>query len=887
MSPPIIDWNAPAGTYPYTKGIHPEMYRKQFLRMRLFAGERLAPDTNARFHALLARGATGLSTAMDLPTLMGRDSDNELSLSEVGWDGVAIDTIEDVIELYQAIDIGNPDPKKRITVSATINGPAAVFMAMYIAMAEERGIPRGFLIGTVQNDILKEYQAQKEWIVPVDAGVNMVAQTIEFAVRHMPKWNMVSNSGYHIREAGASAAEEIAITLANGLAYIRAAMRRGLSSDQAAVHISHFFDIHNDFVEEVAKIRAARTLWAVKMKEEIGATNEQSWKLKTHAQTAGCTLTREQPYNNIIRVTLQGFAAVAAGVQSLHTNSFDEVLCTPTERAAIIALRTQQIIKEETGITNYIDVFGDSSAIACRTKELFKDAWEIIDEIERAGGAVEATKSGMIERMIAASALRQEEVIHNGARKIVGCTIHHQDDEEYPVFAIEDRRRRRECEDAQIKRLRKIHSKRDNGAIPKLLHEIRRIAANGENIMESLIAAAHSRATLGEMCGALRDAYGTYGERDTCIPPRRTVAMEETAHSCRLARPVRILMAKGGLDGHKRPLYTLLPFLRDIGAEVVYPGLHCSINELVKRAREEAVEIIGISKHTGSPVRYFRALKKALNESGLDKTVTIIGGGIADPEEIKELNALGIAKFFPSDPSFRKIGTYLQEFSQKMSSPYANKTSPPTIETCTHVIGIQGAGGVGKSTLIGACITAFRKKEFSVAVIAIDPTESESGGALLGDALRMREHYGDPNVRIRSIGTRGSPHAIAEQLPDLIEEARRWSDIVIVETAGAGQSDTALGKLVDTYVVFPDIGGDAINLMKAGPQHHAHFLVYNTRGESDQNVEYLLSRFAASLPKRDGFLARAFTLNALGGFGIEDLVEAILNRAEFLKRNHP
>ncbi|MCH2144670.1 MAG: methylmalonyl-CoA mutase family protein [Phycisphaerales bacterium] len=494
------------GNYPFTRGIHEQMYRKRLWTMRQFAGFGSADDTNARFKYLLenARGTkanTGLSTAFDLPTLMGRDSDDVLSAGEVGRCGVAIDTIDDMERLYADI------PVDKVTVSQTINGPACVIWAMYIAMARKRGIAPSQLGGTLQNDILKEFHSQNEFIYPPEASVKLVVDTIEYATQNCPRWNSVSISGYHIREAGSTAVQELAFTLRDGMEYVEAAMERGLDVDTFAPRLSFFFNAHNEFFEEICKLRAARRIWAEAMKERYGARNERSWWMRTHVQTAGCSLTEQQPLNNIVRVAYQALAGVLGGTQSLHTDSMDETLGLPTETAVRVALRTQQILAHETGVHRTVDPLGGSWYVEALTDQMQADADGIIKEIDDMGGVVEGIHKGYFRRSIAEASYRFGQEMEAGDRVIVGVNAYQDGNEEQPVEILQIPH---QVETDQCDRLARFRRDRDDEETARALDGIRAAARNGENVMESLVEGALKCCTLGEMVQAMADVFGRY-----------------------------------------------------------------------------------------------------------------------------------------------------------------------------------------------------------------------------------------------------------------------------------------------------------------------------------------------------------------------------------------
>lgn len=491
------------GQYPFTRGVYPSMHRGQLWTMRMFAGFGTASQTNARFRYLLEHGQTGLSTAFDFPTLMGYDSDSPRALGEVGMCGVAVDTLKDMEILFDGI------PLDEVTTSMTINGPAIVLLAFYIALADQRGIPRHTLGGTVQNDCLKEFIAQHAWVVPPKPAMRIVTDMIEFCTAELPRWHPVSISGYHIREAGATAVQELAFTLADGIAYVQACVERGMAVDSFAPRLSFFFDVHSDFLEEVAKFRAARRMWARIMKQRFGATDPRSLRQRTHAQTAGVSLTAQQPFNNIARVAMQALAAVMGGVQSLHTNAYDETYALPTQESVTLALRIQQIIAHETGVTNSIDPLGGSYAIEWLTNHLEEQANAYITKIDRMGGMLEAVEQGYPQREIAASAYHRQRQVEANEKVIVGVNKHrHQAKDKIPTLKIDE-----EAQVAQVQALIQLKQSRDQQAIEAALAAVQAAAEQGTNLMPPMIAAAKVYCTEQELCDVLRRVFGTHSDR--------------------------------------------------------------------------------------------------------------------------------------------------------------------------------------------------------------------------------------------------------------------------------------------------------------------------------------------------------------------------------------
>jgi methylmalonyl-CoA mutase N-terminal domain/subunit len=491
------------GQFPYTRGVHHTMYRTRLWTMRQFAGMGTPKQTNERFKYILKQGGTGLSTAFDLPTLMGYDSDHPRSLGEVGKCGVAVDTLADMEIIFGDIDLSE------VSVSMTINSTAPMALAMLLIVAEKQGVPLERVRGTLQNDILKEYIAQKEFIFPPRPSVGLITDLIKYCTAEVPQWNTISISGYHIREAGSTAVQELAFTLADGFAYIEAAMEAGLDVDDFAPRLSFFFNAHSDFFEEIAKYRAARRIYAKRMRDKYKAKNPKSWLLRFHTQTAGCSLTAQQPENNIARVAIQGLSAVLGGTQSLHTNSMDETLALPSEKAALIALRTQQIIAYETGVANTVDPLAGSYFVESLTDDMERECEKIFEEIERRGGVIKAIEDGYFQREIARAAYEYQREIERRERKIVGMTDFVLEDEklEIPVLRID-----RDVEDGQVAFVRKIKAERDQAKAKRTLDNLRSVAAGNGNTFEAIMECSRAYVSIGEMCDVLRGVWGEWVE---------------------------------------------------------------------------------------------------------------------------------------------------------------------------------------------------------------------------------------------------------------------------------------------------------------------------------------------------------------------------------------
>ncbi len=490
------------GQYPFTRGVYPSMYRGRLWTMRQFAGFGTAAQTNERFRYLLDHGQTGLSTAFDMPSLMGHDSDHAKSEGEVGREGVAVDSVDDMQTLFSGIDLGE------VSVSMTINAPAPIMLAYYVVAAEEQGVPAERLNGTIQADILKEYIAQKEWCFPIDPAMRFLGDMIEWSTERMPRWNSVSISGYHIREAGSTAAQELAFTLKDGLTYVQQAVDRGLDVDAFAPRLSFFFNAQIDFFEEIAKYRAARRIWARELRETFGAKDPKSWLMRFHTQTAGVSLTAQQPLNNIVRTAIEALAGVLGGTQSLHTNSYDEALALPTEEAVRIALRTQQIIAHETGVASTIDPLGGSYFVEALTDEMERKAYEYFAKIDELGGMVEAVKLNYPQREIADASYELQAEIDSGRRVVVGVNAHTEgDDEQTPLLHIDPALERQ-----QIDRVQAVRARRDGAAVEVALTALRETAASQRNLMPPMLDAARAHATEGEIVIALQDVWGDYTE---------------------------------------------------------------------------------------------------------------------------------------------------------------------------------------------------------------------------------------------------------------------------------------------------------------------------------------------------------------------------------------
>ena len=492
------------GEFPYTRGVYPDMYQGKLWTMRQFSGYGSAEETNRRCKFLLEQGQTGLSIAFDLPTLMGIDSDNPFSEGEVGKCGVVVDSLEDLEIVFEGIRLD------QVTTSMTVNAPAAVLLAMYVAVADKQGVDRAKIRGTVQNDILKEFIAQKEWIYPPQPSMRLVVDSIEFCTKHLPAYNSISISGYHIREAGSTALQELAFTLRDGIEYVEACLRAGMAVDDFAPRLSFFFDSHNDFFEEIAKFRAARRLWAHVMRDRFGAKKEQSWMCRFHTHTSGYSLTAQQPANNVVRTTIQALAAVLGGTNSLHTNSRDEALSLPTEEAARIALRTQQILAHESGVPDTADPLGGSYFVETLTNQMEEGAWKYFDKIDAMGGMIEAIEKGFPQKEIQEASYRYQKAVESKEEIIIGVNEYVSDD---APLRIKTQHISPELRVQQVKRLQKLRAGRDSQAVNRTLSELKEAAQSDQNLMPLLIDCVKEYATLGEICDTLKEIFGTYQER--------------------------------------------------------------------------------------------------------------------------------------------------------------------------------------------------------------------------------------------------------------------------------------------------------------------------------------------------------------------------------------
>ena len=489
------------GVYPFTRGIQSSMYRGRLWTMRMFSGLGGPEETNKRFHFLLDHGETGLSIAFHYPTLMGYDSDSPLARGEIGKCGVAIDTLKDMEILFEGI------PLDKVTTSMTINPPASILLAMYIVVAEKQGVSKKEIGGTIQNDMLKEFIAQKTFMLPPKPSLRIIVDTIEYCTKEVPRWNTISISGYHIREAGATVVQELAFTLADGIAYVEAAMERGLNVDDFAPRLSFFFDSHIDFFEEIAKFRAARRMWAKIMRERFMAKNPRSWMLRFHTQTSGCSLTAQQPFNNVVRTAYEALAAVLGGTQSLHTNSLDETYAIPTEEAATIALRTQQILAEETGVANTIDPLAGSYFFEALTHQIEEEAWEYIRKIDEMGGMVAAIERGYPQAQIAESAYKYQRQIDSGEKVVVGMNKYATDHSPITIWRMKP-----EIEERQLRRLKEVKQIRNNAKVKEYLHQIQKTSQESENLMPHIINAVREYATIQEICDVWREVFGRYSD---------------------------------------------------------------------------------------------------------------------------------------------------------------------------------------------------------------------------------------------------------------------------------------------------------------------------------------------------------------------------------------
>jgi len=628
------------GEYPFTRGVYPTMYRGKLWTMRQFAGLGSPDETNKRFKYLLERGQMGLSVAFDLPTLMGCDSDDPLSAGEVGWCGVAIDTLQDMEALFKGI------PLDKVTTSMTINAPAAAVFAMYLVVAQKQGINPKFLGGTIQNDILKEFIAQKEWIYPPEPHLKLITDTIIYSLKNTPSWHPISISGYHIREAGSTAVQELAFTLYNGLTYVEALAKAGLNIDEFAPRLSFFFNSHNDFFEEIAKFRAARRIWAREIKKRYKPKNPESCAMRFHTQTAGCSLVGEQPYNNIVRVAIQALAGVFGGSQSLHTDSMDETFATPTEKAATIALRTQQIIAHESGVTNTVDPLGGSYYVEALTNRMEEETHKYFEKLDSLGGMVKAIQKGFPQKEIHEAAYAYQKEIDKKERIVVGLN-EFISKEEHPIETLKIDPL---VEERQIKNLNRLKKGRENRRIINSLDKLKEGAEKGDNLMPFIIESVKLYATIGEISNALKDVYGSYEEP---FWPKKGKYVKKKK---------KLLISKVGQDGHDRGVKILVKFLKDNGFDIVYSGLRKAPEDIVEQAIQENVDALGISILSGAHKSWIPNIINLLNKKGRTD-IKVIGGGIIPEEDIPELEAMGVKKVFHPGTPLEEILGYIRKIT--------------------------------------------------------------------------------------------------------------------------------------------------------------------------------------------------------------------------------
>ena len=626
------------GAFPFTRGLHPSGYRGRLWTMRQYAGFGTAAESNRRYRYLLEQGTTGLSVAFDLPTQIGYDSDAPQAGGEVGRVGVAIDSLEDMETLLEGL------PLDRVSTSMTINATASILLALYVAVARRRGIPEGALSGTIQNDILKEYVARGTYIFPPGPSLRLVTDVLAYGAAHVPKWNTISISGYHIREAGATAPQELAFTFANALEYVRAARQAGLDPDRFGERLSFFFACHSDFLEEVGKFRAARRLWARLMRERFGVENPKAQQLRFHVQTGGVTLTAQQPDNNVVRVALQALTAVLGGCQSLHTNAKDEALALPTEASARLALRTQQVIAFETGVADTVDPLGGAYAVEAATEAVENEALRVLDAIETKGGALRAIERGEI-RVVGVNCFTEGEpsALVEGA---------------HSVQKVDE-----SAEREQIERLRAFRSRRGASEVEAALRGLRDALASGQNVMPPSIRAAHAGVTTGEWAGVLRDLYGDY-RAPTGVAVSAAPAQDERLSGVRrevhklaeaLGRPPKILIGKPGLDGHSNGAEQIAVRARDAGMEVVYEGIRLTPAEIVQSARDEGVHVVGLSILSGSHGVLVVDVLEGLRRAGLGGVPVVVGGIIPDDDAAKLVEA-GVRRVYtPKDFDLNSI----------------------------------------------------------------------------------------------------------------------------------------------------------------------------------------------------------------------------------------
>jgi methylmalonyl-CoA mutase N-terminal domain/subunit len=624
------------GEYPYTRGVQPTMYRGRYWTMRMYAGFAMAEESNKRYKYLLEQGQTGLSIAFDLPTQIGYDSDDPVAEGEVGKVGVAINSLADMEILFDGISLD------KVSTSMTINATASVLLAMYIAVGEKQGIPANKLSGTIQNDILKEYAARGTYRFPPKPSMRLITNIFEYCAKNIPEWNTISISGYHIREAGSTAAQEIAFTLADGIAYVEAALKAGMKVDEFAGRLSFFFNANNDILEEVAKFRAARRLWAKIMKERFKAQEPKSWMFRFHTQTAGSTLTAQQPENNIVRVALQTVAAVLGGTQSLHTNSKDEALALPTEESVRVALHTQHIVAYESGMADTIDPLAGSYYIEYLTSELEKEAAGYIAEIDKIGGAVIAIEKGYIQKEIEDSAYLYQMEIEKKERIIVGVNDFIVNEPPPKGLMRVDS----SVEEKEKSRLTKLRAGRDNAKVIKALDALKAACADESvNVMPLILDAVKTYATLGEICKVMSGVFGEHKAKVTIDAPT--------------GKKIRVLVGKPGLDGHDRGAKFIARALVNAGFEVLYTGIRQTPQEIADMAFQQKSDVVCLSLLSGAHNTLFPRVVDLLREKGLSKTL-VIGGGVIPADDIPGLKSKGIAEVFTPGTSSVAIVDFIK-----------------------------------------------------------------------------------------------------------------------------------------------------------------------------------------------------------------------------------
>ncbi len=924
------------GFAPFTRGIRATMYANRPWTLRQYAGFSTAEESNAFYRRNLAAGQMGLSVAFDLPTHRGYDSDHPRVVGDVGKAGVAIDSVEDMKVLFDGI------PLDKMTVSMTMNGAVLPVLAGYIVAAEEQGVAPEALSGTIQNDILKEFMVRNTYIYPPGPSMRIVADIIEYTATHMPKFNSISISGYHMQEAGATAVQELGFTLADGLEYVRTACARGLDVDDFAGRLSFFFAIGMDFFMEIAKLRAARMLWS-RIIEPFGPKKASSSMLRTHCQTSGVSLTEQDPYNNVVRTAYEALAAVLGGTQSLHTNSFDEAIALPTDFSARIARNTQVILAEETGIPRVVDPLGGSYYVEALTASLAAEAWALIEEVEELGGMTKAVESGMPKLRIEESAARRQAAIDRGEATIVGVNRFELADEAAIEVRDIDNAAVRE---SQIARLRRVRAERDETRCSTALTALAEGAAGAANLLGLAVEASRARATVGEISDALEGVFsrhravvrsisGVYGASYEGDEDWARVHAEVEAFAEAQGRRPRLLVAKLGQDGHDRGAKVIATAFADLGFDVDIGPLFQTPDEVARDAVENDVHVVGVSSQAGGHRTLVPQLIEELARQGARRRRGRVRRGRAGrrPRRAPRGGCRGGLRARHEHPSGRCRGDAAAEGRPRLAVTPESSADDRMVadladairggdrgalaraitlaestrsdhratavalldallpETGTAVrVGVSGSPGAGKSTFIEALGGHLVGAGHRVAVLAVDPTSARSGGSILGDKTRMETLSRSPDAFIRPSPSGGTLGGVARRTREamLLCEAAGF-DVVLVETVGVGQSEIAVAGMVDLFLLLLAPGaGDELQGLKRGIVEMADLLVVNKAdGELAASAASTVADYARALhvirPRSAAWIPRVLSCSALTGGGIPEVWQAVMDHRDALE----